>query len=390
MKKNTARILIAVLCLIMAIGIATGSTFAWFSLNNRVTVTGMSVTTKVGDSLQIAADTLGSTAKQADSNFLNGLNQTVTGLLEPVSTINGTSYFYTSSANVAANGDALTDVYAAYDPASTAGINAFDANWGLSSDTPDVADSLGYVDYVFQIKATNTAGSASNVKLTKLNLLYNDTTAAVATINAFRVALFVEDITSAAPAGGVGSLVAIVKPAGGDYLTDGKAVDSTSTLDDVTNLANNGGSPLYANLAAVPANTTKYYKVVVRMWIEGEDEACTNANFLTLTDAWTLDLAIELGTGNGVYEIGSAANLSVGVSGAVATLTIDDTALNSGAVVKTYQWYKVGSPDAAVDGASNASALTAAFTATEDGSYYCIVTAYGSQYRSPTVAIDVP
>lgn len=46
MKKNTTKILVAALALFMAIGIATGSTFAWFALNTSVEATGMQVVAK--------------------------------------------------------------------------------------------------------------------------------------------------------------------------------------------------------------------------------------------------------------------------------------------------------------------------------------------------------
>lgn len=46
MKKNTTKILVAALALFMAIGIATGSTFAWFALNTEVSATGMQVVAK--------------------------------------------------------------------------------------------------------------------------------------------------------------------------------------------------------------------------------------------------------------------------------------------------------------------------------------------------------
>lgn len=46
MKKNTTKILVAALALFMAIGIATGSTFAWFSMNNTVSATSMEITAK--------------------------------------------------------------------------------------------------------------------------------------------------------------------------------------------------------------------------------------------------------------------------------------------------------------------------------------------------------
>ena len=45
---------------------------------------------------------------------------------------------------------------------------------------------------------------------------------------------------------------------------------------------------------------TKYYKVVVRLWLEGEDTTCTSETFANLTDTWSLDLKLELGQGTAV------------------------------------------------------------------------------------------
>lgn len=46
MKKATSKIVMAVMALIIALGLATGTTFAWFSMNTSVSVTGMSVTAR--------------------------------------------------------------------------------------------------------------------------------------------------------------------------------------------------------------------------------------------------------------------------------------------------------------------------------------------------------
>lgn len=46
MKKTTSKIVMAVIALIIALGLATGTTFAWFSMNTSVSVTGMSVTAR--------------------------------------------------------------------------------------------------------------------------------------------------------------------------------------------------------------------------------------------------------------------------------------------------------------------------------------------------------
>lgn len=57
MKKSTTKILVAALALFMAIGIATGSTFAWFSMNTTVTATGMQVVAKSNSTFLLIKET---------------------------------------------------------------------------------------------------------------------------------------------------------------------------------------------------------------------------------------------------------------------------------------------------------------------------------------------
>lgn len=300
-----------VLLLISAIVMSTAS-YAWFSMNTKVTVTGMQVKAVVNDNLLIAGDTLDSTEKKADNLFSNSLTQTVKGILEPVSTINGKDFYYTATSNVYANGDAIAETYLPY---ATTGLgassdattytNAFSQNYGVSKNTantriPGEDKAVGYVDYVFQLKATNTQSSAASIKLTKLDFTYTQTGSEVENTKAYRVAFFVEDITEGTATAAPGTINAIYTVSGADNFTSGKAVKDATTVDNL--------STAYAtaavDLASVPATTTKYYKVVVRLWLEGEDNTCNNETFMLLTGQWALDLEMELGnTATGVANI---------------------------------------------------------------------------------------
>ena len=383
MKKSLRKLIPAFVMMVVTMALLGTSTFAWFSMNNKVTVSGMEVTTKVGSSLQITADTLDSTAKKADNLFASGLNQaTATGLLEPVSTINGTSFWYTSTSNVAGNGDAASDVYYEYDRSTDNGKNAFDGNYGFENDDND-EDCVGYVDYVFQLKAINTGDTATNLKMTDINLLYNDVTATDAQIKAFRVAIFVEDITLANPAGTVGALKTILRKSGATYFTSNYGVSANAAPSvAVTNLDANATLD-----TGIASNATKYYKVVVRMWLEGEDTTCNNDTYLLLNGHWTLDLAIELGTGDGAQYITSRTVAPVGAAGAVGTVTLTGTGndtLGNDEKAVSFQWKN------AADGtnATGTGADTYQFTATTTGNYYCLVTtARGTVYRTNTVAL---
>lgn len=382
MKKSLRKLIPAFVMMVVTMALLGTSTFAWFSMNNKVTVTGMEVSTKIGSNLQIAGDTLTSTAKQADNLFVNGLNQPVTGLLEPVSTVNGTSFFYTSTANVANDGDTINNTFIAY-----AAGDDFDGNYGLDNTNTD-PDALGYVDYVFQLKASNTGDANADVKMTKVNLLYNGEAAAANEIKAFRVAIFVEDITSLNPAGTVGTLKTILRQSGAQYWGAAKnnadeavsAVDTISAVDAKIDDA--------ATLDTVAASTTKYYKVVVRMWLEGEDTTCNNDTYLELTGKWTLDLAIELGSASAATNITTAAAAVATESGATGTVTLTGTntdTLTNGEKAVSFQW-KSAADGTNATGTSNAST----YTATANGDYYCLVTtARGNVYRTNAVTLTV-
>ena len=273
------------LLLVSAVLLATSS-FAWFSMNTTVTVTGMSVTAKVNDNLQIAPTTVDATTKAADSAFKYGYVMTHTSqLLEPVSTANGVNFFYTSTKNVQANGDAATDTYVAYNHAST---TDFDTNYGTTG-------AKGYVEYAVQLKADNSSNATKYVNLSTLNITY---AGAAADQMAFRVAVFVNDMgadgSTAATAPTESSLKTLLKMTGSAYHETGKAVTSTSATGAITNKAD-----VAANIGSVAANSSRYFKVVVRLWIEGEDTTCTNSTFASLTDTWDFDLAFTFDAATG-------------------------------------------------------------------------------------------
>ncbi|MBR4769390.1 MAG: hypothetical protein IK090_00495 [Clostridia bacterium] len=275
------------LLLVSAVLLATSS-FAWFSMNTTVTVTGMEVKTKVSSNLQIKEDTLDSTTRIADANFTTAVDESTTyatpALLEPVSTVDGVAFFFTT--NALSNGDAVADEYTAYNAAEvpTSGeLTAFNTRYGSTG-------AVGYVDYVFQLKAVNTANAGKDIKITKLDLIYGG---ASDNSKAYRVALFVEDLgeTGSAPTGGSGTLKGIYAPSGATNQTANKAVSATDAAPTtISTTAYNTVS----NIATVPAEKTNYYKVVIRLFLEGEDTTCKNDTYAALTGNWKLNLELRL------------------------------------------------------------------------------------------------
>lgn len=290
MKKTLRKIVPAIAMLLISATLVGTSTFAWFSMNNKVSITGMTVTTKVGSNLMIAADTLDSTAKKGDENFATAQSGAIAAQLEPVSTKTGKAFFYTT--NALTTGDAAADDYVVYNAAEvpTSGVGseleAFNTAYGTTG-------AVGYVDYVFQLKAVNADGAnARPIKITKLNLVYPATDAG----KAFRVAFFCEDITAGTATAGSGDLVGIYSPNGAANQSDeggnNYAIGAAATAP--TQLTANYNAA--TTLVSVDAGATKYYKVVARLYLEGEDTTCKNDVYATLTSSWGLDIAFALDT----------------------------------------------------------------------------------------------
>jgi hypothetical protein len=277
MKLSRKLIPAFAMLLVSAIMMTTAS-YAWFSINSTVNVKGMKVQTTTSDSILIATDTLTSTAQQAESAFDTALNQSVSGILNPVSTINAQEFFYTLGSNVQGSGNAKDDTYKAFVNTSE-GLNTFNTDYGTTG-TP----ATGYVEYVFQLKATNADPSATKtLGITELTLNYDG--AADNGQKAFRVAVFAQAANTFAS--GTGDLKAVLKAADADYFDTGKAVASATELGNVTNL----GSA--AVIGTVEHNATAYYKVVVRLWLEGEDTTCKNDVYADLVSGnFTLDMKI--------------------------------------------------------------------------------------------------
>ena len=336
MKKTLKLVPALAMLLISAILVST-STYAWFSMNNTVTVTGMTVKTEVNNNLLIANALNGDgTTPAGTPNPLNApiaampdaadygthTVQEVGGLLEPVSTTTAAynDFWYTSTKNVVSSGDAKQDVYVAYNPANT---TAFDTNYNTSG-------AKGYYDYVFAIQATNTDSDSTAkayVNMTKCDLTYKG---AATSEKAFRVAVLVQSVENGS-ANTTPTLITILTPESAANFTHNdstskyKAVKDDDELADVTyNTA--------ATIGEVTGGATVYFKVTVRLWLEGEDNTCNNATFATLTSDYDLDLKFELqsATTGAVQNINKANKAAGYYSVAVATTTDGDTVVLSG------------------------------------------------------------
>lgn len=243
---------------------------------------------------------------------------------------------------------------------TAAGKEQYDANFNIAygfSVADDENVCYAYIDYAFYIKATSVTDN-SVLYMSNCNLLYNTGTkqsptwAPITAANddlAWRVGLL---STSAVANTEANDTNLTAKSILGLNLTDKFALNQNQvnmvenvvpTETDVTGKYTNpygtgatasgtavagtkyytapGGTPNAVSsgtaLAAVStqgakaqaatginAGVTSYTRIVVRLWLEGEDVSCTSTTYAQLTNNWKLDLEFKLGTSaDGVENI---------------------------------------------------------------------------------------
>ncbi len=169
--------------------------------------------------------------------------------------------------------------------------------------------------------------------MTGLNLVYGGVDAEA--IKAFRTAVFVVDAGTTTQMDSISpidktAVKGAFAPDGYEYMNGGAVGDETHgniSFDFGGNTSlNTAGAAVIDD--AIGAGETKYYKVVIRMWIEGTDKKCTNSTFANLTDAWNLDVAITLqdDTTGAVEKLNATSTAAkTDLSAATAQTTADKT-----------------------------------------------------------------
>jgi hypothetical protein len=372
-KKSTKKKLVsAAAMLALSAAMLGSSTYAWFTMNKEVEVTGMELKTKVSGNLLICSDNVDDHYSSLD------LVEGRMGLLEPVSSINGTtgSFYYTVDATARGTKQADNVTVGQYNENVTlantvAGKVAYDGLFnktynigtpgsGTNSDihtftegeakmtNDQLGAAYGYIDYVFYLKATTDAASQS-INMTECNLIYNDgsnkaigsgTEVGTDIDRAWRIAVFAQKLTS--QQGGKGyNIVKTIDPAvaanqkavlgleGSNYFTAGKAQNGTTAdaLANVVNFKNGSGDGVVLDTITA-TNTTAYYKVLVRVWLEGEDDTCNSRTYAALqTGKWALNCKFELGNGTAVNKINSdTAKTANTTNGTQSGTNVDDVA----------------------------------------------------------------
>lgn len=380
MKKSLKKLLPTLALVVVTAALMGTSTFAWFTMNTKVEVNGMKVQIDTYDNLLIAPDT-GTTNSNAESQFKNtiDLSSVAVAKLAPVSSVDGNNFYYILNKNATAAGDKYIGDYYPY--TNTDETTKFTAQYG---------ERVAYVDYNFQLKAINGSDVDDTVelRLTKLELKYDEGAfnKYVSPVRAFRYAIFMEEKASAYPDEGKtsgphvtnftdghadaaeGSLKSIYAIEGAQNFTEGQAVGTGAALADVTYNAIASD----AEFSTLANETVKYFKVTVRMWVEGEDTTCNNEAFVTLDENWTLNLAFDLVKSDDDTTL-NVDHLTIDKT---ATIARDDDTLTAklnatGITASSYKWYK--------DGVAIGGATTASYEVTTSGVYSCDITGSDSK-----------
>lgn len=301
-KKNTSakkKLIPAVAMLTTSAVMLSTATYAWFTMSREVEVTGIKLTATTPQTIEISlgqattSNTLThgveATAPNSDDMWTHtaatGSVYQDFGKLIPVSSVDGFNMFYTEKATE--NGKKVSDVPNPFTKAETAVGWEFKEG-GKSAETGAVVnaaenDGSGYyLDIPVWFRTTSTDAVTLGLEVEIKNSSDDDTKSVL--YKAARVAILPETM----------SAQKVFSETGAKYYKDGKAVATAgatlaASYGDVsaaTEATVTGGKvtnpDATTQVATVTASTGTGYggavKYYIRVWLEGEDEACWNAN----------------------------------------------------------------------------------------------------------------
>lgn len=301
-KKNTSakkKLIPAVAMLTTSAVMLSTATYAWFTMSREVEVTGIKLTATTPQTIEISlgqattSNTLThgveATAPNSDDMWTHtaatGSVYQDFGKLIPVSSVDGFNMFYTEKATE--NGKKVSDVPNPFTKAENAVGWEFKEG-GKSAETGDVVnaaenDGSGYyLDIPVWFRTTSTDAVTLGLEVEIKNSSDDDTKSVL--YKAARVAILPE----------TKSAQKVFSETGAKYYKDGKAVATAgatlaASYGDVsaaTEATVTGGKvtnpDAATQVATVKASTGTGYgdavKYYIRVWLEGEDEACWNSN----------------------------------------------------------------------------------------------------------------
>ena len=324
-KKTSAarKLLPAVAMLAVSAMSLSSATYAWFTMNKSVEVTGMQLKAQAEKGILINEMAGNGTVGEGGSAVNNGtwsesaLAESAVHALRPASTSDFASWWHANSkktnteAGVNAGGDGVdtntvtltgggyysnityvdggtvlkNDTSAAADANCASTVYYTD---GTGSTSPGYDDGEGYyVKYTYYIKSSSNDGlevSVGNLKATVSATLQGDNPTAQALDKALRVGIQVSGDSQAT----------IFAPVSGStttaYKVTGDAAGTAASLKEVTPIAGGTATGLNAAKVNLPAVTADGLAVDVYVWFEGEDANCMSDNLAATLNAYQIDI----------------------------------------------------------------------------------------------------
>lgn len=327
-NKNSVakKIIPAVGMLALSATMLSTSTYAWFTMNKEVEMTGLSMTAAVGEGMEIALAEVDGTTITAPSlttpaddksdswgsAVVVGDYYEKIGLLNPASSVDGVNLY---DATDATNGGKKASNFKSIDFTNNDNIATATARTTLVTDKAVTADedSVGYcVDIPVHLRTNKKSGSGAKENgdiYCKINITPNSKSAegsALGTdVDTLYKAIRVAFIPKTEGTDSVTNIFAVDSDCyGGDKV----AVSGISTKTASTNLINSTDSTFVVNASefakgigvdsglniplADGAGQYGHLDFTVRVWLEGESTSCYNDKS---GQSWNIDLAFSLG-----------------------------------------------------------------------------------------------
>lgn len=279
-KKNSAtkKLLPAVGMLAISATMLATSTYAWFTMNKEVSVTGMKLKATAEEGLVISDYTKANWATSWDVEMATSavLAPTSTPALASPTWVRAQSSELDDAQPVDPQGETYSDITLTYDDTPATGEGIGSASRSVSMGADGAAATTIDTDYVllrkFYIKGTGDTAWAQNLVIDEVTATASGS--AMALDNSLRVLVV---------AGTNAFIYAPFQDVGGGTTTDSYRWKDTTA---VTALAPTTDSTCTSITSIPAANTNSPIEVSMYMYFEGEDENCksSNASGLTLND----------------------------------------------------------------------------------------------------------
>lgn len=296
-KKNTSakkKLIPAVAMLTTSAVMLSTATYAWFTMSREVEVTGIKLTATTPQTIEVSlgngtGGTVEAPTNETKDNDL-WMNSVATGSvydtfgkLIPASSVDGNTLYYTTNAIALGKDVQFDNENSPFKSAMDKLVTAVASNKSAVNGDLSASDDDGYyLDIPVWFRTTSTDAVTLGLEVEIKNSSDDDTKSVL--YKAARVAILPE----------TKSAQKVFSETGAKYYKDGKAVATAgatlaASYGDVsaaTEATVTGGKvtnpDATTQVATVTASTGTGYggavKYYIRVWLEGEDEACWNAN----------------------------------------------------------------------------------------------------------------